>query len=193
MTLQSVVALTLGLFCVVGPQVKAVAGAGAQGRIPGGGNLAAMDLGQTVWSGQEEGLPGYDQLHFFFQPGGQVRMVDADKVPRQGSYTINQGRITLLFFDGKVKYYGDIRLPIRAGATIEGIAMNGKNEWTFSVTMQPQRAALPRRGPQDAPPARSPDEEAVPPPFSPTPLPGGNRPVPPESLPDLPPSVPIDD
>ena len=90
-------------------------------------------------------LAGYGPLHFSFQGPNRVIMVDADRVPRPGTYAMANGHVTMWFFDGEVVYHGRMDGSLQTGASIRGMA-NGAEQWQFGVMLQ-QGQILPPRQP----------------------------------------------
>ena len=145
------------------------------------------NLNQTGWSGNEM-LAGYGPLHFSFMGSDRVVMIDADRVPRPGTYSIAHGQVTMRFFEGRVVYMGRIDGSLQTGATIRGMASNGGEQWQFAVTLQqgPVSPPIPRGPLSPVPPTQppsytphppSPYEMRVPAPL-PTPRPPGLQPLP---------------
>lgn len=86
-----------------------------------GGNLAG-----SFWTGSET-LAGFGKLMFHFQANNRVSMHDAQGLTI-GNYTLNGDSVTLNF-PGNITYTGT-----RAGDTIQGNAMNGRDNWNWTVS-----------------------------------------------------------
>jgi hypothetical protein len=89
---------------------------------PGAGQL------KITLSGKEDLGGKYGDLTFIFSNDRDVLMIDADG-ETQGTFTLQNNRIAMSFYDGRVVYSG-----IVATGNITGTASNGKATWNFSVS-----------------------------------------------------------
>ena len=88
---------------------------------------AARGLAKTIWSGTEDLGGKYGNLAFRFTSESAVVMIDADgETP--GTYSIQNNRVTLQFYNDTVTYTGTMN-----GQAITGTASNGQSTWSFSI------------------------------------------------------------
>jgi hypothetical protein len=91
------------------------------------------------WTGNED-LQGYGDLVMEVEQNGVVFMTDKDG-RRQGAWTQQNNEFALAFYNGTVVYRGAL-----SGATLSGVATNGKTQWNWRIARSGQDASPPIRG-----------------------------------------------